>query len=79
MIRFLFEYNSFINFLGWIVRWREEFYFDFCELVIYLGVFDVVELLYDYGYNLLKYLYLVDFMGIIDIFVMFKENILVLG
>lgn len=79
MIRFLFEYNSFINFLGCIVRWREEFYFDFCELVIYLGFFDVVELLYDYGYNLLKYLYLVDFMGFIDIFVMFKENILVLG
>lgn len=44
-----------------------------------MGFFDVVELLYDYGYNLLKYLYLVDFMGIIDILVMFKENILVLG
>lgn len=44
-----------------------------------MGFFDVVELLYDYGYNLLKYFYLVDLMGIIDILVMFKENILVLG
>ncbi|XP_034308116.2 ankyrin repeat and SOCS box protein 10-like [Magallana gigas] len=78
-IRLLLEYNSPINLPGRIVRRREEFYFDPCELAIHLGFFDVVELLYDYGYNLSKYPYLVDPMGTIDTPAALKENTLALG
>nr|XP_034308118.1 ankyrin repeat and SOCS box protein 10-like isoform X1 [Crassostrea gigas] len=78
-IRLLLEYNSPINLPGRIIRRREEFYFDPCELAIHLGFFDVVELLYDYGYNLSKYPYLVDPMGSIDTPATLKENTLALG
>lgn len=78
-IRLLLEYNSPINLPGRIVRRREELYFDPCELAIHMGFFDVVEMLYDYGYNLSKYSYLVDPMSTVDIPLALKENTLALG
>lgn len=61
------------------MRRREEFYFDPCELAIHLGFFDVVELLYDYGYNLSKFSYLVDPLSTVDTPLVLKENTLALG
>ncbi|XP_062584709.1 poly [ADP-ribose] polymerase tankyrase-1-like [Saccostrea cucullata] len=59
-IKTLLEYNSPLYLQGRVIRRREEFYYNPYELAVHLGCFDIVELLYEYGFNLSKYPYLAD-------------------